>query len=143
MDGQVFVHLLNCALEENDRIAPNDIQGMDADELLDGCFQLAENRLAIPQLLDVDEMITDPDKQSVMTYVSLIRTAIEAQEAERSAAAQSMNKMKETFQSLEEEWVERVRRLEQQLENERQKNKTLDDTLQQEREEHSEALYAW
>lgn len=85
-DGQVLVYLMNQALDDSDRISAEDVQDLDTDELLEGVLRLGDQHLHIPQLLDVQQMMETPDKQSIMTYVSLLRTSIEAKEHERSNA---------------------------------------------------------
>ena len=93
-DGKVLVHLMNLALDENDRITAEDMLDMDTEELLDGLLKLGHKHLHIPQLLDPHDLMYSPNKEAVMTYVSLLRTAIEAKDQERSAAEASMGKMK-------------------------------------------------
>eukprot|EP01083_Nonionella_stella_P270733 916922_1 len=76
-DGKVLVCLMNQALDENDRICEEDLEDMDTEELLEGLLKLGDKHLHIPQLLDPSDLMYSPNKEAVMTYVSLLRTAID------------------------------------------------------------------
>ncbi len=84
-------------------------QDLDPEELLDGIFNLGEKQLAIPQILIASEMLEKPDRQSVMTYVTLVRTAVEAAEQERSQVKASMVKMKNVWKTVEDQLKGQVR----------------------------------
>lgn len=104
---------------------------MDPDELLEGIFEMAETQLAIPQLLDVDMVLDHPNKQAIMTYVSLIRTAVEASELERSHLNESMAKVQKAMASLEDQLQNRIKELEAELESSRAENAELRNQLEQ------------
>jgi len=141
-DGQVLVHLMNQALDENDRINEEDMQDMDTEELLEGLLKLGDKHLHIPQLLDPYDLMHNPNKEAVMTYVSLLRTAIEAKDAERSAAEASMKKMKDAFSNLEDNWLNRVSELERRLEESQKQVSEYAERLQEERHTNSKQLHA-
>eukprot|EP00486_Rosalina_sp_Unknown_P005092 CAMPEP_0201570936 /NCGR_PEP_ID=MMETSP0190_2-20130828/13415_1 /ASSEMBLY_ACC=CAM_ASM_000263 /TAXON_ID=37353 /ORGANISM="Rosalina sp." /LENGTH=731 /DNA_ID=CAMNT_0047995009 /DNA_START=90 /DNA_END=2282 /DNA_ORIENTATION=+ len=141
-DGQVLVHLMNQALDENDRITQEDMQDMDTEELLEGLLKLGDKHLHIPQLLDPYDLMHSPNKEAVMTYVSLLRTAIEAKDQERSAAEASMKKMKDAFANLEDNWLNRVKELENRLEDAQRQQAEYAEKLQEERHVNSKQLHA-
>lgn len=141
-DGQVLVHLMNQALDENDRITSEDMQDMDTEELLEGLLKLGDKHLHIPQLLDPYDLMHSPNKEAVMTYVSLLRTAIEAKDQERSAAEASMKKMKDAFANLEDNWLNRVKELEGRLEEAQKQQAEYAEKLQEERHVNSKQLHA-
>eukprot|EP01084_Bolivina_argentea_P100430 180329_1 len=141
-DGKVLVCLMNQALDENDRICEEDLEDMDTEELLEGLLKLGDKHLHIPQLLDPSDLMYSPNKEAVMTYVSLLRTAIEAKDQERSAAEASMKKMKDAFANLEDNWLQRVSELESRLEAAQQQQAEYAEKLQEERHVNSKQLHA-
>jgi len=141
-DGKVLVHLMNLALDENDRITAEDMLDMDTEELLEGLLKLGQKHLHIPQLLDPHDLMHSPNKEAVMTYVSLLRTAIEAKDQERSAAEASMGKMKDAFAKLEDNWLSRVNELETRLEAAQRQQEEYAEKLQEERHTNSKQLHA-
>jgi len=136
-DGKVLVHLMNQALDEHERITAEDVQDMDTEELLEGLLRLGDKHLHIPQLLDPSDLMRNPNKEAVMTYVSLLRTAIESKDKERSAAEASMGKMQEAFAKLEDNWLQRVKDLETRLEEAQQGQAEYAEKLQEERHTNS------
>jgi len=140
--GKVLVSLMNQALDENDRITEEDMQDMDTEELLEGLLKLGDKHLHIPQLLDPNDLMYNPNKEAVMTYVSLLRTAIEAKDQERSAAEASMKKMKDAFANLEDNWLNRVKELEGRLEESQTQVADYAERLQEERHTNSKQLHA-
>jgi len=73
-DGTLFLHLIHSArpdLVDLNAINPNDAIGN-----LKLAFDLANENLGIPKLLDSDSLLDDPniDEQSIMTYLSLFPT---------------------------------------------------------------------
>ncbi|ETO07314.1 actinin-like protein, partial [Reticulomyxa filosa] len=113
--GLTLVYLLNAALREEERLSQDDIEDMEPDDLLKHVLGYAEERLKIPQLLDVWHILENPDKQAMMTYVSLVRTAVDNRDQERSKLNQSMAKMKEVFHSLEDQLRNQISFLEKEL----------------------------
>jgi len=134
--GMALVSLLNAALREEDRLSEDDIEDMEPDDLLKHILGYAEERLRIPQLLDVYHIVHSPDKQAMMTYVSLVRTAVDNREQERSKT----EKMKQVFQSLEDQLRNQITFLEKELNNtkmeverEKERCKTKDEKFNQEK----------
>eukprot|EP01083_Nonionella_stella_P199830 732440_1 len=140
--GRVLVCLMNQALDENDRITREDMEDMDTEELLEGLLKLGDKHLHIPQLLEPYDLMHAPNKEAVMTYVSLLRTAIEAKDQERSAAEASMKKMKDAFANLEDNWLQRVHELESRLEESQKQVSEYAEKLQEERHLNNKQLHA-
>ncbi|ETO04992.1 hypothetical protein RFI_32402 [Reticulomyxa filosa] len=96
--GMMLMYLLNAVLREEDRMSQDDIENMKSDDLLKH----------IPQLLDVCHILENTDKQTMMTYVSLIRTAVDNHEQKRT-------KMKDVSHSLEDQLRNKISFLEKEL----------------------------
>ena len=141
--GLTFCYLLNHALRKEDQLSHDDIEDLDADELLNGIFNHAEKHLAIPQLLTVDMLLKNPNKQAVMTYISLVRTAVENRKEERSKLNQSMAQMKKAFHSLEDGLKSRVQFLEKQLEANKLEFEVQNGILINERTQHAIEIENW
>jgi len=141
-DGRVLVHLMNQALDEHERITIQDMEDMDTEELLEGLLRLGDKHLHIPQLLDAADLMSQPNKEAVMTYVSLLRTAIESKDKERSAAEASMGKMQEAFAKLEDTWLNRTKDLTTRLEASQQQTSEYAEKLQEERHTNSKQRMA-
>ena len=73
--------------------------------MLGGVFHVADEQLAIPKLLDVNDVLYNPDRQSIMTYVTLIRTAVTNKEKERLDKMAIQEKLASTEQFHQTEIV--------------------------------------
>ncbi|ETO15070.1 WD-40 repeat-containing protein [Reticulomyxa filosa] len=113
--GLMLMYLLNAALREEDRLSQNDIENMKSDDLLKHVLGYAEEQLKIPQLLDVCHILENPDKQTMMTYISLIRTAMDNRE-------QKPTKMKDVYHSLEDHLRNKISFLEKEKNWAKEKN---------------------
>ncbi|ETO10141.1 hypothetical protein RFI_27236, partial [Reticulomyxa filosa] len=141
--GMALVYLLNAALREDERLSQDDIEDMDADDLIKHVLGYAEDRLKIPQLLDVRHILENPDKQAMMTYVSLVRTAVDNREQERSKLNQSMAKMKEAFNSLEDQLRSQITFLEKELQATKMETEMEKSNLNAEIDKHNQEKTNW
>eukprot|EP01084_Bolivina_argentea_P092742 166826_1 len=79
IDGKIFICLMNKikALDKHNQIKYENVQHMSNKQLLDHILEINEKYLNIPQLLDSNNLINSPNKESIMTYVLLLKAAIE------------------------------------------------------------------
>src|SRR5262245_61925711 len=75
-DGLAFaalIHKYDPTLINYDALDKKDKSKENKAAILNKAFDIAESKMAIPKLLDVDELIAgDPDERSVQLYVSLV-----------------------------------------------------------------------
>jgi len=136
--GEIFAMLFNQALKEEEQIQEEDMAELSQAELLDAVFDIAEKSLAIPRLIDVQDLLENPDKQVIMTYVSLIRSSVHASEKTRNQVEHSMNKMQNMFNTLENQLQDRIGFLERTLQASDKSRAAAEAACQREKERREE-----
>jgi len=137
--GEIFAMLFNHALKDEEQIQEDDMVDLSPHELLDAVFDIAEAQLAIPRLIDVQDLLEAPDKFSVMTYVSLIRSSVHAAEKTRNQVQNSMDKMQTMFNTLETQLQDRIGFLERTLETTVKSNQAAEAAKLREKERREES----
>ena len=70
-DGKIFMYLVH--KRENSLIDVDMMDSKSVGDRLATAFDIAERALSIPRLLDPQDVIDNPDEQSLLTYVSYFK----------------------------------------------------------------------
>eukprot|EP01084_Bolivina_argentea_P318070 551532_1 len=68
---------MNNALNKHNQIEYENVHHMSNKQLLDHILEINDKYLNIPQLLDSNNFINSPNKEAIMTYILLLKSAIE------------------------------------------------------------------
>jgi len=136
-DGMAFGALCDAYLESNkDKIDYEQFKKNDPTSNLTLAFETAEKHLAVPKLLEAEDVLEgNVDERSMVLYVSLFFHAFLAQEAQRGALAEK-NKIEQQVKGLQGSLEERAKMAAQlELDNQtlRERLAALEKELQDER----------
>jgi len=112
-DGLAFCALIH--KHRPDLINYDECLKQGAKENLQTAFDVAEKHLDIPQLLDVNDMLTAPDDKSVMTYIAYYWKKFAAGNKEKKAARKvgRVAKNQKDNEKLMHDYEERAKKLKQ------------------------------